>query len=186
MEDLLKLKNTDTKTAFQYGYLLRKMYPYIKSVLGRTLLLFVLAIPLGLLDGVVALALRPYMDYVVNGNETQVFELWGHTIKLQAFFIKFIPIGIVMFALLQGVLKYVCNYLTEWTGNKMSNKLKIDLFRKLTAMDTKFFDINTSGLVLNRFFTDPEQASRRLIETLKSFILCLFELVALVAVLLIK
>jgi len=186
MEDLLKLKNTDTKTAFQYGYLLRKMYPYIKSVLGRTLLLFVLAIPLGLLDGVVALALRPYMDYVVNGNETQVFELWGHTIKLQAFFIKFIPIGIVLFALLQGVLKYVCNYLTEWTGNKMSNKLKIDLFRKLTAMDTKFFDINTSGLVLNRFFTDPEQASRRLIETLKSFILCLFELVALVAVLLIN
>lgn len=185
MEDsLLKLKDTDTKYAFSYGYLLNKMWPYIKQVLGRTILLFILAIPLGLLDGVVAFALRPYMDYVVNGNESQVYELWGHKIYLQAFFIKFIPYAIVVFALVQGLLKYTCNYLSEWTGNKMSNTLKMDLFRKLTAMDTKFFDINSSGLVLNRFLNDPEQATKRLIETLKSFILSAFELVALVIVLL--
>ena len=185
MEDsLLKLKNTSTKAAFKYGYLLKKMYPYIKTVMFRTLLLFLLAIPLGLLDGVVAFALRPYMDYVVNGNESQVYELWGHKIYLQAFFIKFIPFAIVIFALLQGLLKYSCNYLSEWTGNKMSNTLKVDLFRKLTSMDTKFYDLNSSGLVLSRFLSDPDQATKRLIETLKAFILSIFELVALVFVLL--
>lgn len=185
-ESHLKLKNTDTKSAFKYGYLLEKMYPYIKTVLGRSILLFVLAVPLGLLDGVVAYSLKPYMDYVVNGNDTQTFVLFGHTFKLQLFFIKLIPIGIVFFALVQGLLKYVCNYLSEWTGNKMSNNLKVDLFRKLTAMDTKFYDLNSSGLVLSRFLTDPEQASKRLIETLKSFILSMFELVALVIVLLVN
>lgn len=185
MEDsILKLKDTNTKYAFSYGYLLNKMWPYIKKVLPRTILLFILAVPLGLLDGVVAFALRPYMDYVVNGNESQVYELWGHKIYLQAFFIKFIPYAIVVFALLQGVLKYTCNYLSEWTGNKMSNSLKTDLFRKLTAMDTKFYDLNSSGLILNRFLSDPEQATKRLIETLKTFILSIFELVALVIVLL--
>ena len=185
MEDsLLKLKNTNTKDAFRYGYLLDKMFPYIKTVLGRTIILFLLAIPLGLLDGVVAFSLRPYMDYVVNGNETQVFELCGHQVALQAFFIKLIPIAIVIFALIQGVLKYLCNYLTEWTGNKMSNKLKVDLFRKLTAMDTKFYDVNSSGLILSRFLSDPDQASKKLIATLKTFILSIFELVALVGVLL--
>ncbi len=181
---LLKLKDTNTKYAFSYGYLLNKMWPYIKTVLGRTLLLFILAIPLGLLDGVVAFALRPYMDFVVNGNETQVYELWGHKIYLQTFLIKFIPFAIVIFALFQGLLRYTCNYLSEWTGNKMSNTLKLDLFKKLTAMDTKFFDINTSGLVLSRFLSDPDQATKRLIETIKGFILCVFELVALVVVLL--
>lgn len=187
MEDsLLKLKNTSTKDAFRYGYLLNKMYPYIKTVLPRTLLLFALAVPLGLLDGVVAFSLRPYMDFVVNGNETQVYELFGHTIYLQSFLIKFIPIGIVVFALIQGLLKYSCNYLSEWTGNKMSNTLKIDLFHKLTALDTKFYDINSSGLVLSRFLSDPDQASKKLIETLKSFILSIFELVALVVVLLVN
>lgn len=187
MEDsLLKLKSTDTKDAFRYGYLLRKMFPYIKTVLGRSIMLVLLAIPLGLLDGVVAFSLRPYMDFVVNGNETQVFEFMGHSIKLQAFFIKFIPFAIVMFALIQGLLKYLCNYLTEWTGNKMSNNLKIDLFRRLTSMDTKFYDINSSGLVLSRFLSDPDQASKKLIETIKTFILSAFELVALVIVLLVN
>lgn len=180
----LKLKDTNTKYAFSYGFLLNKMWPYIKKVLPRTMMLFLLAIPLGLLDGVVAFALRPYMDFVVNGNETQVYELWGHQIYLQSFLIKFIPFAIVVFALIQGLLKYTCNYLSEWTGNKMSNSLKIDLFRKLTAMDTKFYDINSSGLVLSRFLSDPDQATKRLIETLKTFILSIFELVALVVVLL--
>lgn len=183
---VFKLKDTNTKYAFSYGFLLNRMWPYIKSVLPRTLLLFALAVPLGLLDGVVAFALRPYMDYVVNGNETQVYELWGHKIYLQAFCIKFIPYAIVVFALIQGLLKYTCNYLSEWTGNKMSNILKIDLFKRLTAMDTKFYDLNTSGLVLSRYLSDPEQATKRLIETLKSFILSIFELVALVVVLLVN
>ena len=181
---MLKLKDTQSKDAFRYGYLLSKMYPYIKIVLWRSILLFLLAVPLGLLDGVVAFSLRPYMDFVVNGNELQTFELMGHTFKLQAFFIKLIPIAIVVFALVQGVLKYVCNYLSDWTGNKMSNTLKVDLFKKLTSMDTKFFDINSSGLVLSRFFSDPDAASKNLINTLKSFILSIFEFVALVFVLL--
>lgn len=187
MEDsLLKLKNTNSKTAFNYGYLLGKMFPYIKKVLGRAVILFLLAIPLGLLDGVVAFALRPYMDFVVNGNETQVYEFQGHTIYLQTFFIKFIPYAIVCFALIQGLLKYLCNYLSDWTGNTMSNALKMDLFKKLTAMDTKFYDLNSSGIVLSRFLSDPDQASKKLIETLKTFILSAFELVALVVVLLVN
>ena len=181
---MLKLKDTQTKDAFRYGYLLNKMFPYIKVVLWRSILLFLLAIPLGLLDGVVALSLRPYMDFVVNGNEAQTFELWGKTYYLQEFFIKLIPIGIIGFALIQGVLKYICNYLSDWTGNKMSNILKVDLFKKLTTMDTKFYDVNSSGLVLSRFFADPDAASKNLINTLKSFILSIFEFFALVFVLL--
>lgn len=181
---MLKLKNTQTKDAFRYGYLLNKMFPYIKIVLWRSILLFLLAIPLGLLDGVVAFSLRPYMDFVVNGNAAQTFELFGHTFKLQAFFIKLIPVAIVAFAVIQGVLKYICNYLSDWTGNKMSNALKIDLFKKLTSMDTKFFDVNSSGLVLSRFFSDPDAASKNLINTLKGFILSIFEFFALVFVLL--
>ena len=181
---MIKLKNTTSDNAFRYGFLLNRMFPYIKIVMGRSILLFLLAVPLGLLDGVVAISLRPYMDFVVNGNETQTFELWGHTIYLQAFFINLIPFAIVFFALVQGVLKYICNYLSDWTGNKMSNALKIDLFKKLTSMDTQFYDVNSSGLVISRFLSDPDQASKNLIATLKTLILSVFEFFALVFVLL--
>lgn len=178
------LKNTISKDAFKYGYLLQKIYPYIKPVLGRALLNVLIAVPLGLLDGVVALSLKPYLDLVVNGNPEQVYMVMGHPIHVQATFAAIIPFGIVGFALFQGVLKYVSNYLTDWTGQKVSNSLKIDLFKKLTYLDPQFYDVNSSGLVLTRFLSDPDAASKSIIESLKSFIATFFGLVGLVGVLL--
>ena len=179
-----KLKDTNSKTAFNYGYLLNKIYPYIRPVMGRAFLNLLIAIPLGLLDGVVALSLKPYLDFVVNGTPEQTWTFLGHTVHLQAWLAFIIPFGIVGFALVQGVLKYASNYLTDWTGNKVSNALKVDLFRKLTKLDPKFYDVNSSGIVLSRFLTDPETASKSIINSLKSLIASAFGLVGLVAVLL--
>lgn len=179
-----KLQKTSSKDAFNYKYLLEKIFPYIKPVLPRAVVNLIIAIPLGLLDGIVALSLKPYLDFVVNGNPEHCWNFLGHTIPSQAFLAAVIPFGIVAFALFQGVLKYVSNYLTEWTGQKISMSLKKDLFRKLTSMDPQFFDVNSSGIVLTRFLTDPETASKNIIDMLKSFIATFFGLVGLVAVLL--
>ena len=179
-----KLKDTNSSTAFNYGFLLNKIFPYVKPVLGRALLNLLIAIPLGLLDGVIALSLKPYLDFVVNGSPEQTWTFMGYTVHLQSWLAFVIPFGIVGFALFQGVLKYICNYLTDWTGNKISNALKVDLFKKLTSLDSKFYDINSSGIVLSRFLTDPETASKNVINTLKSLIASAFGLLGLVGVLL--
>ena len=152
--------------------------------MGRAFLNLLIAIPLGLLDGVVALSLKPYLDLVINGDPEKVYMLWGHPIHIQAAFAAIIPFGIVGFALFQGVLKYISNYLTDWTGQKVSNSLKVDLFKKLTRLDPQFYDVNSSGLVLTRFLSDPDTASKSIIESLKSFIATFFGLVGLVGVLL--
>ena len=178
-----KLHTTVSKNAFKYKYLLQKLFPYIKPFWGRILLNLIIAVPLGLLDGIVAISLKPYIDIVVNGDPEMTMSWGGHTLALQQSVAAFIPIGIVLFALFQGILKYLSNYLTDWTGNKISNSLKIDLFKKLIYMDPQFFDINSSGLVLTRFLSDPDTASKNIIETLKSFIATIFGLAALVAVL---
>lgn len=175
-----KLKDTLSKDAFRYGYLVNKIFPFIKPHMGRIILNMILAIPLGLLDGVVAFALKPYMDCVINGK-TWTFA--GFTIE-QNMLAAAIPFGIVLFAVVQGLLKYTNNYLTDWTGNKISNALKVELFRKLTSLDSKFYDINSSGLVLTRFLTDPETASKNIINTIKSFIMTIFGIIGLVGVLL--
>ena len=182
--DELVLKNSTSKYAFNYWFLLKKIFPYIKTVLFRITLNIGISIPLGLLDGVVAISLRPYLDYVVNGNTEQTFTVAGHTYPLQHSLIMLIPLGIVVFALIQGILKYLSNYLTDWTGTKMANNLKKDLFQKLTSLDTKFFDVNSSGIILTRFLNDPNEATRQLIDATRSMIITVFELIALVFVLL--
>ncbi|OLA76713.1 MAG: ABC transporter [Candidatus Melainabacteria bacterium 35_41] len=160
------------------------MFPYIKPVMGRVLLNLAIAVPLGLLDGVVALSLKPYLDYVVNGDPQDTWTFMGHTVYIQAWLAAVIPFGIVAFALFQGILKYVSNYLTDWTGNKISNSLKVDLFKKLTKMDPQFYDVNSSGVILARFLTDPDTASKDIINNMKSFIATFFGLIGLVGVLL--
>ncbi len=179
-----KLQNTVSKDAFNYKYLLRKIFPYIKPVLPRAIINLIIAIPLGLLDGVVALALKPYLDFVINGNPEHTWSYFGITVHSQAFLAAIIPFGIVGFALFQGILKYLSNYLTDWTGQKISMSLKKDLFKKLTSMDPQFFDVNSSGIVLTRFLSDPDTASRNIIDMLKSFIATFFGLIGLIGVLL--
>lgn len=195
-EDTMKLKSTASKDAFRYGYLLQRIFPYLKPVLFRAILGIIIAIPLGLLDGVTAIALKPYLDNVINGNSEATFELvrsftifgktygWPSiTLHSQRFWATIIPPAIIGFAVFQGGLKYVNNYLTDWTGMKISNSLKSDLFKKLTSLNPKFYDLNSSGLVLSRFLGDPDAASKSIIDNVKTFITAFFGIVGLVAVL---
>ena len=179
-----KLKDTTAKDAFRYGYLINRIAPYVKPFMGRILLNLLVAIPLGLLDGVVAFSIQPYMDMVINGNPTATYSIGSREIQIQSSFATIIPIGIVLFAGFQGLLRYISYYLTNWTGGKISNKLKINLFKKLTTLDPQFYDVNSSGLVLTRFLSDPDTATKTIITTLNSFISTIFGIVGLVAVLL--
>lgn len=183
-ENMMKLKDTVSKDAFRYGYLLKRMFAYVKPFWGRALFGVLIAIPLGLLDGVQSFALKPYMDYVVNGHPTDTVNVFGFIIHTQSTFALVIPPAIVIFALIQGLLKYGCIYMTDWTGMKISNFLKFDLFEKLNALNTRFYDINSSGLVLTRFLSDPDAASKSLIENIKTFVMTIFGIIGLVGVLL--
>ena len=193
----MKLQDTVSKDAFRYRYLLERIYPYLKPVLFRAILGIIIAIPLGLLDGVTAIALKPYLDNVINGNPQATFEMirhinifgvilgWPNRIfHTQHFWATIIPPAVIAFAIIQGGLKYANTYLTDWTGMKISNSLKSDLFAKLTSLNPKFYDINSSGLVLTRFLGDPDAASRSIIENVKTFVSAFFGIVGLVAVLL--
>lgn len=184
LENTMKLKDTVSKDAFRYGYLLNRIFPYLKPVMFRAILGILIAVPLGLLDGITAIALKPYLDNVINGNPHAVFELFGHAFASQHFWATIIPPAIIVFAVFQGGLKYANTYLTDWTGMKVSNSLKIDLFEKLTSLDPKFYDLNTSGIVLTRFLGDPDTASRSIIDNIKTFISTIFGIIGLVAVLL--
>ncbi len=176
----MKLKNTEALTSFEYGWLLKRIFPYIKPFLGRVILGFIIAIPVGLLDGVVSFALKPYMDYVVG---KQNLNLFGFEISYSILAIS-MPFAIIGFAAFQGLLRYLNSYLTDWTSLKITNAVKIDLFSKLIYMDTSFFDENSSGIILSRYLSDPDTASRGIVEQIKTFIISLFGAMSLIVVML--
>ena len=176
----MKLSDTNTDRAFDYGYLLGRIWPYIKPVMFRIIIGVALAIPLGLLDGAVAFALKPYIDIVINGN-TFVYKGLTLTRDLLA---ALIPWVVILLAIVQGVLKYLNSYLTDWISLKISNSVKEDLFKKLVYLDSKFYDENTSGLVISRFLSDPDTASRSIVDSIKTLITAFTGSIGLIAVLL--
>ena len=114
----MKLENSNASSAFNYKYLMQRFYPYLKPAMLRIFIAFFLAIPLGLLDGVTAFALKPYIDVVVNGQE---FFNIGTVHIARNVLATAIPFCIVLFAVIQGGLKYINNYLVDWISFKISN-----------------------------------------------------------------
>ena len=178
----MKLSKTKAQNSFKYSWLLSRIYPYIRPVMPRVILGFIIAIPLGLLDGVTAFALKPYMDYVV-GQKDWVFNLFGNTYTLTwQMFAYLIPVGVILFAIIQGVLRYLNTYVSEWTSKKVTNSVKIDLFKHLVQMDTKFFDENSSGIIMSRYLNDPQTAADGLIDKIKTMTTSVFGALGLICV----
>jgi len=180
----MKLSNTTAENAFKYSWLLSRIFPYVKPFLGRVFLGILVAIPVGLLDGVVAFALKPYMDYVI-GQHDWIINCHGfHHVVSYSVIAMFIPFSVIFFALFQGVMRYLNDYLTDWTSQKITNSVKIKLFSSLVKMDPKFFDDNSSGIILTRYLSDPDIAARGLIQQLKSIVSSAFGALSLIAVML--
>ena len=180
----MKLQATTAQNSFKYGWLLSRIWPYIKPYMFRIFLGFLIAIPLGLLDGVTAFALKPYMDYVVGGK-TLEFSFLGHNYAITSIQMSLIlPIGVVLFAALQGVLRYLNGYLSTWTSQRITNDVKLDLFDRLINMHPQFFDENSSGIIISRYMTDPQTASAGIVEQLKTITTSVFGALGLIAVML--
>ena len=133
----------------------RRMWPYIKPYWVRALLGVLLTIPVGALDGVVAMFLKPFMDKVM--------------VDKQPHFSAMIPFLIVGFTIVQGLLIYFSNYVNTWVAQKITMGVKRRLYTKLLAMDTSYFDTNNSGTILFRYANDADTASVGLIDNTKQF-----------------
>ncbi len=180
----MKLECTTAKNSFKYKWLLSRIFPYIKPYLFRIFLGFAIAIPLGLLDGVTAFALKPYMDYVVGGK-TFEFSLFDYQITITSLQMSFIlPFGVILFAVVQGVLRYLNGYLSTWTSQRITNDVKFDLFDRLIHMHPQFFDENSSGVIIQRYMGDPQTASAGIVEQIKTITTSLFGALGLIAVML--
>ena len=180
----MKLSATEAQNSFRYGFLMSKIWPYLKPYMFRIILGFLVAIPLGLLDGVTAFALKPYMDFVV-GNKDLEFTLFGNQYVITSFQMAFwLPACVVLFAAVQGILRYLSGYLSAWTSERITNDIKFDLFENLIKMHPQFFDENSSGIIISRYMTDPTTASKGIVDNIKTITTSLFGALGLITVML--
>ena len=163
----MKLVDLIKENRFFINY--KRMWPYVKPVWFRALCSMLICIPIGSLDAIIALALKPYMDLVMV--EKSIQSPW------------YIPLGIVAFTSAQGGLKYLSSYISTWVGGKITNGLKYDMFKKLLTMPTLFFDKRNSGDIVFQFNNQADMACNGLLDNLSVFTQRFFSSVSLVFVL---
>ena len=142
------------RNAFVNNY--KRMWPYVKPYWRQGLLSILLAMPIGALEGVIAMSLKPYMDLVMIDKSIEA--AW------------YIPLVIVLFTSLQGALTYAANYLNTWVGAKITNLLKLDLYKKMLGFETNFFNTKNSGDILQMFNRNADAACAGLLTNLKNFV----------------
>lgn len=145
------------------------MWPFVRPYLFRAVLAIALCIPIGALDAVVALALKPYMDVVLVDKSDQSPA--------------YIPLLIVAFTLVQGILHYAATYLNAWVGGKITTDVKRALFRKLLLLEPAFYDKHDSGHIIQRFSADVDVACTGLIDNIRLFVARIFSSLSLIGVL---
>ena len=147
----------------------KKILPFVKPYWRRALLALGLAIPIGCLDAVIALSLKPYMDVVMVEKNMQ--SPW------------YIPLLIVLFTSLQGILNYASTYMNDWVTFKVTNDLKRALYNKLMHKSSVYFDTKTSGDSLKRFNNDADSACKGLLGSIKTIVSRVFSSISLIGVL---
>lgn len=167
MEMINKIKERIKTDRFVVNY--SRMWPYVKPIWFRALMSVLICIPIGSLDAVIALALKPYMDLVMV--EKSITSPW------------YIPLGIVAFTSIQGALKYLSAYLSTWVGMRITNGLKFDLYKKLLTLPTSFYDTKNSGDVVFQFNNMADNACSGLLSNLSVFVQRIFSSISLVCVL---
>ena len=161
------LRDKITQNMFVKNY--RRMWPYVKPYWVRAVLSILVAIPIGSMDALIALSLKPYMDLVLV--ERTLKASW------------YVPLIIVSFTCIQGILTYVAGYLNTWVGTKITHRLKYDLYAKMLTCDADFFTRTASGDVIFMFNNNADTACGGLLNNLKSFVQKVVSAVSLIAVL---
>ncbi len=167
-----KIKKQLKNNTFILNY--SRMWPFIKPYWIRALIAIIITIPIGSLDAVIALSLKPFMDTIImeKGGETP-FNLP----------LYIIPLFIIFFTIIQSSLEYFSAYLNTWVGCKITNNLKQKVYQKLVTCEASFADKNTSGFIVFRCDNDPSLACSGLINNLKVFTTRIFSSLSLICVL---
>lgn len=147
----------------------KRMWPFIKPYWFRVFFGVALAFPIGSLDAIVALFLKPYTDDVLVAKNPTIAG--------------YIPLLIIGFAVVQGILTYGATYLNTWVANKITIGVRKKLFAKLMTMHSGYFDATDSGTIMFRYNSDADAACTGLVTNLRLLLAKTFSSLALVGVL---
>lgn len=106
-----------------------------------------------LLAMVVAAATEPMLPALLKPM------LDGAFVKKDDTLIRLIPLLILLIFLVRGIATFISTYTISWVGNKVVMDLREEMFRKLLALPTRYYDDHASGNLISKLTFDVTQVT---------------------------
>jgi ATP-binding cassette, subfamily B, bacterial MsbA len=180
------------------GAEIRRLLSYLAPYTGILAAGVVLMAVMGAADGLVAFAIKPALDVVLNPQSTiqklVLFQVpWSHRI---IYLNSFVPsrvhhvwsvfaLALFFLFLVKALAEYFGSTLIQYVGLAGITSLRNKVYGKIVQQPVGFFHDNPVGRVMSAVITDIEQLRGAFSEYLADFFRQIFSLVAFVAVLLV-
>jgi subfamily B ATP-binding cassette protein MsbA len=180
------------------GEEIRRLLRYLRPYTALLALGILLIAVMGLVDGIVAFAIRPAVDVVLNPHSTvqtlALFKIPGteRVLNLNSFVPSRIhhvwsvfAVSILFLFLIKGVAEFFGSMLIQYVGLSGVTDLRNSAYSKVVQQPVGFFHHNPVGRVMSAVITDIEQMRNAFSDWLADFFRQIFSLLAFVAVLLV-
>jgi subfamily B ATP-binding cassette protein MsbA len=147
----------------------KRLWPFVKPYLFRLSLVLLLTIPAGGMDSLMTFGLKVYMDQILS--KQPMFPAWV------------IPLAIVAFTAIQGLILYSLNYLDAWVSQKITMDIKRALYQRLVRCEAQYFDQTNSAHIVTYFSANVDIGAAGLIANTKGMLTRLFSTLSLIGVL---
>ena len=108
---------------------------------------------LSVLSMVVAAATEPLLPALLKPMLDGTFVHKDETV------VRLAPLLIVLIFLVRGVASFIATYAIGWVGNKLVMDLRDEMFRKLLALPTRFYDHHATGNLISKLTYDVTQVT---------------------------
>ncbi|MGH8599731.1 MAG: ABC transporter transmembrane domain-containing protein, partial [Burkholderiales bacterium] len=105
----------------------------------------------------------------------------GTFVNRDPVWIRWVPILIVVIAVVRGVANYCGTYTISWVGTRLVMDLRNAMFRKLLVLPTSYYDDNPTGNLISKLTYDVMQVTNAATNVVTVFIKDLLSIVGLLA-----
>ena len=177
---------------------IRRLLAYLRPYIPRLVLGILLIAVMGAIEFLIAFALRPAFDVILNPHSTaQALVLFQipythHVVDLRSF----VPhhfhnvwtvfaVSLLLLALVKGVAEYAGSILIQHVGLSAVTDLRNEVYTQVVQQPIGFFQHNPVGRVMSAVISDIEQMRSAFSDWFAEFFRQAFALVAFVSVLLV-
>lgn len=124
-----------------YKRLLGYVWPYWKAFSISIAGMFVFAAT----DAGFAAMMKPMLDESI--------------ISKDPFWIKWVPIGIILIFMVRATANFISEYTMHWVSRRVIKDLRTTMFSHMLRLPANFYDNNSSGILIAKYTFDAEQVS---------------------------